>query len=55
MKIGVPDEILHGDVDSYTPDWAPSLEERFHNTVKVCVFGVNVEPRDHAVPYTCAR
>ena len=36
MKIGVPDEILHGDVDNYTPDWAPSLEERFHNTVKVC-------------------
>eukprot|EP00903_Cladosiphon_okamuranus_P017419 g16043.t1 len=34
MKIGVPDEILHGDVDNYTPDWAPSLEERFHNTVK---------------------
>lgn len=35
MKIGVPDEILHGGADNYIPDWAPSLEERFHNTVKV--------------------
>lgn len=34
MRTGVPDEFLHGDVDNYTPDWAPSLEERFHSTVK---------------------
>lgn len=34
MRTGVPDEFLHGDVDNYTPDWALSLEERFHNTVK---------------------
>lgn len=35
MRTGVPDEILNGDTpDDWTPDWAPTLEERFHNTVK---------------------
>lgn len=36
MRTGVPDEFLHGDGgdNNYTPDWAPSLEERFQNTVK---------------------
>lgn len=34
MKTGVPDELLHGNTDNWTPDWAPSLEQRFHSTVK---------------------
>lgn len=35
MRTGVPDEFMRADApDDWTPDWAPSLEERFHNTVK---------------------
>ncbi|CAN0034789.1 unnamed protein product [Ectocarpus fasciculatus] len=37
MRVGVPEEILQskaGVDDNYAPDWAPSLEQRFHSTVK---------------------
>ncbi|CAN0397868.1 unnamed protein product, partial [Ectocarpus sp. 8 AP-2014] len=37
MRVGVPEEILQskaGVDDNYTPDWAPTLEQRFHSTVK---------------------
>lgn len=34
MKTGVPDELINGNANHWTPDWALSLEERFHNTVK---------------------
>ncbi|CAM9202720.1 unnamed protein product [Scytosiphon promiscuus] len=33
MRIGVPDEILHGDVTGYAPDWTPTLEQRFRDTI----------------------
>lgn len=34
MKTGVPEEVLNGNADNWTPNSAPSLEERFHSTVK---------------------
>ncbi|CAN0113401.1 unnamed protein product [Ectocarpus sp. 12 AP-2014] len=37
MRVGVPEEILQskaGMDDHYTPDWAPTLEQRFHSTAK---------------------
>lgn len=39
MKTGVPEEVLNGNADSWTPDWALSLEERFHSTVKAWLRG----------------
>lgn len=39
MKTGVPEDFLRGNADNWTPDWAVSLEERFHRTVKAWLRG----------------
>lgn len=39
MKTGVPEDVLNGNADDWTPDWAPSLEERFQSTVKAWLRG----------------
>ncbi|CAM9662135.1 unnamed protein product [Choristocarpus tenellus] len=46
MRTGVPDSVLNGDMTSWVPDWAPSLETRFHNRVKAWLMGYRSSP-DH--------
>ncbi|CAM9616395.1 unnamed protein product [Discosporangium mesarthrocarpum] len=38
-RTGVPDSVLNGDMTNWIPDWASSLETRFHNRVKAWLLG----------------